>query len=100
MKAISDRAALVLTSLAGGEKHAYALIKDVEEFAEVTLGPGTLYGALTRLERDRMIESLEADDRRNPYRITEYGREVLAEHLSQSSRIASVGLERMAVGER
>ena len=42
----SDRGMLVLTSLAGGPKHGYALIKDIEGFAGVTLGPGTLYGAL------------------------------------------------------
>jgi DNA-binding PadR family transcriptional regulator len=55
---ISDRASLVLTSLAGGDKHAYALVKDVESFAGVSLGPGTLYGALTRLERDGLIARL------------------------------------------
>jgi DNA-binding PadR family transcriptional regulator len=100
LKRISDRASLVLTSLAGGEKHAYALIKDVESFAGVTLGPGTLYGALTRLERDELIESLESDDRRCPYRITQRGREVLADHLAESSRIASLGLRRVALGDR
>ena len=43
-------ATLVLSSLADGPKHGYALIKDIEEFAGVVLGPGTLYGALARLE--------------------------------------------------
>jgi DNA-binding PadR family transcriptional regulator len=93
---ISDRTTLVLTSLVGGDKHAYALVKDVESFAGVTLAPGTLYAALTRLERDGLIERLATEDRRNPYRITRHGRELLAEHLAQSARIANLGLQRMA----
>jgi DNA-binding PadR family transcriptional regulator len=97
---ISDRTTLVLTSLAGGEKHAYALIKDVEQFAGVTLGPGTLYNALSRLERDKLIERLEVQDRRCPYRITARGREELAEHLAETTRIASLGLQRMAIRDR
>jgi len=100
VKQISDRAALVLTSLAGGDKHAYALTKDVQEFASVTLGPGTLYAALTRLQRDGLIERLEAEDRRCPYRITQAGREALAQRLAESSRLASLGLQRMALGDR
>lgn len=100
MKQLPDRAALVLTSLAGGDKHAYALTKDVREFAGVTLGPGTLYAALTRLERDELVERLEAEDRRCPYRITQRGREVLAQRLAESSRLASLGLQRMALGDK
>jgi len=41
---------LVLTSLAEGPKHGYALAKDIEAFAGIKLGPGTLYGALIGLE--------------------------------------------------
>lgn len=94
---LSDRASLVLTSLAGGDKHAYALIKDVQEFAGIKLGPGTLYGALTRLERDGLVERLPGDERRYPYRITGLGREVLAEHLAESARIAGLGLRRIVL---
>ena len=96
---LSDRATLVLTSLAGGEKHAYALTKDIEAFSSVTLGAGTLYGALSRLEREGLIERLELDDRRYPYRITQLGREALADRLTESARLASLGLRRMALGE-
>ena len=39
-------ATLILSSLAGGEKHGYALTKDIEAFAGVKLAPGTLYEAL------------------------------------------------------
>jgi DNA-binding PadR family transcriptional regulator len=47
---------LILVSLADGPKHGYALIQDVKQFADVDLGPGTLYGALDRLERLGLIE--------------------------------------------
>jgi DNA-binding PadR family transcriptional regulator len=62
----------MLTSLAGGPKHGYALTKDIEKFAGVTLGPGSLYGAIARLEARGLIEPepVGSDERRRPYRIT------------------------------
>lgn len=94
---LPERSVLVLTSLAGGEKHGYALIKDIESFAGITLGPGTLYGALARLERDGLVEPQPADERRHPYRITAEGRKRLYEHLSESARLAAFGLKRIAI---
>jgi DNA-binding PadR family transcriptional regulator len=46
-----DPSVLIMASLASGPKHGYALIKDIQEFAGAALGPGTLYGALARLEQ-------------------------------------------------
>jgi DNA-binding PadR family transcriptional regulator len=92
----SDRSILVLTSLADGPKHGYALIKDIEGFAGVRLGAGTLYGALAKLEQAGLVEALPAEARRHPYRITAAGREYLRGRLSQSARIAEVGLRRIA----
>jgi DNA-binding PadR family transcriptional regulator len=92
----SDRSILILTSLTDGPKHGYALIKDVEGFAGVKLGAGTLYGALAKLEQAGLAEALPAEDRRHPYRITAAGRELLRERLSESARIAEVGLRRIA----
>lgn len=92
----SDRSILILTSLADWPKHGYALIKDIEGFAGVKLGPGTLYGALAKLERAGLVEALPAEDRRRPYRITAAGREFLGERLTESARIAEVGLRRIA----
>jgi DNA-binding PadR family transcriptional regulator len=91
-----DRSLLVLTSLAGGPKHGYALIKDVEQFAGVRLGPGTLYGCLSKLEAAGLIEPLPAEERRHPYRATSAGIQVLSEQLAKSARIADVGLARIA----
>jgi DNA-binding PadR family transcriptional regulator len=92
----SDRCLLVLTSLADGAKHGYALIQDVQEFAGVRLGPGTLYGCLSKLEEAGLIEPLPAEARRHPYRITARGFEVLRQQLSESARIAEIGLGRIA----
>jgi DNA-binding PadR family transcriptional regulator len=71
-------------------------MQDIEEFAGVKLGPGTLYGAISRLEEEGLIEALAADDRRKPYRITDAGREVLQSQLSESARIAKIGLRRLS----
>jgi len=92
----SDRSILILTSLAGSPKHGYALIKDIEEFAGVKLGAGTLYGALSVLEKSGLVEALPAEERRHPYRITAAGREHLQIRLSEAARIAHVGLLRIA----
>jgi len=93
----SDRSILILTSLADTPKHGYALIKDIEDFAGVTLGPGTLYGALAKLEQAGLVQPLPPEDRRRPYQITPAGREHLHQRLSESARIAKVGLRRLSV---
>jgi DNA-binding PadR family transcriptional regulator len=96
----SDRGVLILTSLAGGDKHGYALMQDIESFAGVKLGPGTLYGALAKLEEDGLIAPLASDDRRRPYRITAAGTQALADRLSESARIARLGLRRLAAASK
>ena len=91
----NDPLLLLLTSLASGPKHGYALSKDVEEFAGVTLSPGTLYGAITRLEELGLIEPLQEVERRRPYRITSSGTHVLREITSEMRRLADVGVARL-----
>ena len=86
---------LVLMSLADGPKHGYALSKDIEEFAGVVLGPGTLYGAITRLEERGLIEPVGEDDRRKPYRITAAGRRSLAAVVRDMHALAAVGGARL-----
>jgi DNA-binding PadR family transcriptional regulator len=88
---------LILTSLAGGPKHGYAMIEDIDRIARVRLGPGTLYGALARLEARGLIEPLPDEERRRPYRLTGLGREVLGEQLASIRQIAEAGLRRLAV---
>jgi DNA-binding PadR family transcriptional regulator len=86
---------LILTSLAEAPRHGYALIKDIEEFAGVTLGPGTLYGALSRLEQRGLIRALEAEDRRRPYELTHAGARALERQLASMRTVVDVGLRRL-----
>jgi len=88
-------AVLILSSLAGGDKHGYALVKDVEEFAGVHLAPGTLYQVLARLETRGLITALKADERRRPYRLTAKGAGVLAEYFTAQQRILKTGQARL-----
>jgi DNA-binding PadR family transcriptional regulator len=94
----SGPATLILSSLADGPKHGYALMQDIEGFADVTLRPGTLYGALSRLEGMKLIEALEGDGRRRPYRLTPAGAVALEAKLSSQRRVAEVGLRRLSAG--
>ena len=91
----TEPAMLVLSSLAGGAKHGYAIIQDVRAIASVTLGPGTLYGALARLEQRGLIEALPAQDRRRPYRLTTAGATALEQRLNALERVTRVGLRRL-----
>jgi DNA-binding PadR family transcriptional regulator len=91
----SDRGFLVLVSLAGGAKHGYALLKDIESFADVRLSPGTLYAAIARLEDAGLVESVGAAERRRPYRLTSAGRRVLAAELEATAAVSRVGLARL-----
>ena len=95
----NDPALLVMTSLADGPKHGYAITVDVEEFAGVRLGPGTLYGALSRLEAKGLIEALPADDRRRPYRLTAEGSAALEHELRKLHSVTARGLDRLRVAE-
>jgi DNA-binding PadR family transcriptional regulator len=89
-------ATLILTSLASGPKHGYALTKDVEVFSGVYLAPGTLYAALDRLVENELIEGLETEGRRRPYRITANGVTALRGQLEAQRMVAEVGLGRLA----
>lgn len=90
-------ATLILSSLADGPKHGYALTKDIEAFSGVRLAPGTLYEALSRLEGQHLIEALESHDRRRPYQLTASGAAALRAHLDAQRLVADLGLRRLAV---
>jgi DNA-binding PadR family transcriptional regulator len=93
-------ATLILSSLAEGTKHGYALTKDIEAFAGVRLAPGTLYEALARLDGQGLIEAVESADRRRPYRLTAAGAAALRVHLESQRRVANVGLGRLSTSAR
>lgn len=94
----SEPALLILLSLADGPKHGYAMTRDIAEVSGQRLGPGTLYGGITRLEERGWIEPLPAEDRRRPYRLTGAGRRVLRARLGQMRAAARIGQARLAEG--
>ena len=87
---------LILISLADGPKHGYAMTNDIERLASVRLGPGTLYGAIGRLEQRGLIEALDSDDRRRPYRLTAVGARMLRSRLDTLQRMTRAGARRLA----
>ena len=92
----SEPALLILVSLAQGPKHGYAITEDILGFADVRFGPGTLYGAISRLESQGLIEALDTDERRNPYRLTAIGQKALRARLASMQAVARVGQRRLA----
>lgn len=91
----NDPLLLVLISLIAGPKHGHALLEDIEGFAGIRLGPGTLYGALTRLEEQGLIEPLEPEGRRRPYRITASGLTAARHVLDATAVVVSAGEARL-----
>ena len=85
----------MLASLADGPKHGHAMIDDIRALSGTSLGPGTLYGAIARLERDGLIEPLAPRERRQPYRLTAKGRRVLRAKLATLHSFARAGLRRL-----
>jgi DNA-binding PadR family transcriptional regulator len=92
----SDPPMLVLASLANGPKHGHAMIEDIVRLCGTRLGPGTLYGAISRLEQQGWIEPLPPEERRQPYRITPQGLQVLRAKLTTLQQFAKAGLGRLA----
>jgi len=95
LNAKMDRSLLILTALASGPKHGYALMQDIADFSGIRIGPGTLYNSLSKLEARGLIQALDPDDRRRPYRITPKGIAELRDQLSESARLAQFGLRRL-----
>ena len=91
----ADPALLILGSLVSGPKHGYAIVQDTERSVGISLGPGTLYAALTRLEERGHVRALPGADRRRPYEITAAGSSVLTERLKAMQGFATRGLAQL-----
>ncbi|HKO32572.1 MAG TPA: helix-turn-helix transcriptional regulator [Candidatus Limnocylindria bacterium] len=91
----NDPGLLLMISLASGPKHGHAMLLDIADFAGVRLGPGTLYGALSRLEEEGHVAPMPSDGRRRPYRLTPGGRRVLERRLGGLNRALRTGLQRV-----
>jgi DNA-binding PadR family transcriptional regulator len=94
----SEPALYILISLADGPKHGYAMTLDIEAVSGQRLGPGTLYGAIARLEAREWIEPLPAEERRRPYRLTTAGQRVLRHRLQNLHALAHVAQARLGEG--
>jgi DNA-binding PadR family transcriptional regulator len=92
----SEPALLILISLANGPKHGYAMTQDIEAVSGQRLGPGTLYGAIARLEERGWIQPLPVEDRRRPYRLTSAGQRVLRTRLDNLRAVTRIGQARLA----
>jgi DNA-binding PadR family transcriptional regulator len=92
----ADPPLLVLASLADEPKHGYAITQDVAETMGVRLSAGTLYAVIARLESRGLIEAMESEERRRPYRITMAGAQALAQQSERMSRVASLARERLS----
>jgi len=91
----SDPPLLVLASLADGPKHGHAMLHEIEAMCGTRLGPGALYGAITRLEKKGFIEPLPVEDRRHPYRITSSGVHFLKGKLATMRHFANAGWKKV-----
>ncbi|HUG14660.1 MAG TPA: PadR family transcriptional regulator [Thermomicrobiales bacterium] len=97
----------ILLALAAGEKHGYAMMREVEELSDgaIRLGPGTLYRSIKRMLDDGFIE--EADEREDPtlnderrryYRLTPFGSQVLGLETGRLERLLSTARQRQVRG--
>src|SRR5215210_1477852 len=92
----SDPSLLVLVSLLEGAQHGYAISQDIERMTGRRPGPGTLYGAISRLEAAGLIEARPGDDpRRKPYGLTPAGVEEAQRELASMAALASEGRRRL-----
>jgi DNA-binding PadR family transcriptional regulator len=92
-----DAQILVLCALTDGPLHGYSINTAIDELTGERLGPGSLYGALARLEAKGLIEALAGEGRQRPVRITDQGRAVLERELRAMARVADAGLRRLGV---
>lgn len=97
MNGLPEPALYILLSLAESPKHGYAMQEDIARLSGTRPGPGTLYGAVRRLEEAGMIEALPEEERRKPYRLTPRGRTALRAELDRLRAMTQIGLTRLAV---
>ncbi len=91
----SDPSFLILASLSTGPKHGYAMMEDIQTFSQILLEPGTLYGAISRLEERGFIRALESKERRRPYEMTGAGEALFQERVALFEKMSSEGRRRI-----
>lgn len=96
---LTESTFFIILSLAGGPRHGYAILKEVEALSDgrVALATGTLYGALKRMLEEGWIERVEEPDpgedgrERKTYRLTRLGRRILDAETARLRRLAGLG---------
>jgi DNA-binding PadR family transcriptional regulator len=96
MTRVSTEALLILVSLADRPRHGYAIQQDIHLMSGRRLGPGTLYGAIARLEDAGLIEALTERGARRPYRLTAAGTKRLRTELESLKELTQAGTRRLA----
>ncbi|WP_438347865.1 PadR family transcriptional regulator [Paenibacillus sp. FA6] len=86
-----------LISVAENNMHGYAIMEDIKTSYNVSIGPGTLYGAISRMEKMGLIEAVPTNDRTQPYCITELGRDFLKERLHELQTVSTLGFKRLGL---
>ncbi len=92
----------ILLALAEGDRHGYAIAKEIEAATdgEVRTGPGTLYGSIQRMLDAGLIDDAprrartDDDERRRYYRTTAFGRRVLALEAERLARVVDAAREK------
>ena len=71
------------------EMHGYSIVQKVEAMTDgaVRLSPGTMYGSLSKMEKDGLIRFVREEDKRKIYHITELGNEVLVLEMNRIERL-------------
>lgn len=80
--------------------HGYGIVQKVERITNgaIKLAPGTMYGSLSKMEKDKVIEFVREEDKRKIYCITELGDQVLQIELQRISRLYSIAQEELNNG--
>jgi DNA-binding PadR family transcriptional regulator len=72
--------------------HGYGIVQTVEKLTEgaIRLAPGTMYGSLSKMEKDGVIRFIREEDKRKIYKITDLGEEVLALEIKRIERLYNI----------
>ena len=75
--------------------HGYGVVQTVERLTEgaVRLAPGTMYGSLSKMEKDGVVRFIRQESKRKIYQITELGRELLQLELKRIARLYQIAKE-------
>ncbi|WP_335871490.1 PadR family transcriptional regulator [Bacillus sp. 2205SS5-2] len=93
----SEPTLFILISLAEGNKHGYVIMEYIRNSYDIKIGPGTLFGAISRMEKLKLIEAIPSKDRKKPYQITSKGRQYLQKKLKEIETVTKLGFERLGL---